>query len=144
MTAEELYVRDAFLGALMLTGNIKAAEHAVLDAITTSECGVAMDKLLVTTAKFAIQVHDECPVQAELLSSNLPVELQRLFMLSSLGRKCFVLRILMGLTPEISSKVLKLNRDEVDEALHRALSDLPSLAGGHSALAHTVDTRRKW
>ena len=78
MTAEELYVRDAFLGALMLTGNIEAAEHAVLDAITTSECGVAMDKLLVTTAKFAIQVHDECPVQAELLSSNLPVELQRL------------------------------------------------------------------
>ena len=50
----------------------------------------------------------------------------------------------MGLTPEISSKVLKLNRDEVDEALYRALGDLPSFAEGHSALAHTVDTRRKW
>src|SRR5258708_3024538 len=108
----------------MLTGTIEAAEQAVSEAIATSGCGVAVDELSVGTAKCAIQIRDGCLPRAEIPSS-LPPELQRLFLLSSVGRKCFVLRMLMGLSLETSSGILHLHRDEVDEALCRALSDLP-------------------
>jgi DNA-directed RNA polymerase specialized sigma24 family protein len=86
-----------------------------------------MDEMLVATAKCAIQIGDGCLRWTEIASS-LPPELQRLFMLSSVGRKCFVLRILMGLTLEVTSEILNLPKDEVDEALCRALSELPGLA----------------
>jgi hypothetical protein len=137
VTVVEIHVRDAFLAALMLTGTIDAAEQAVSEAIATSGCGVAVGGLLVATARCAIQLRDEFLPRAEIPPS-LPPELQRLFLLSSVGRNCFVLRMLMGLTPEMSSGILNLHRDEVDEALRRALSDLPRLAGLQSALARNV------
>ena len=93
-----------------------------------SGCSLGMDELLVATAKRAIQIGDECALPAEIPSS-LPPELRRLFLLSSLGRKCFVLRILMGLTAEVSYGILDLHSDEVDLVLCRALNDLPRLAG---------------
>ena len=128
MIAAELQVRDAFLAALMLTGTIEAAEQSVSGAIATLGCGAAGDELLVATAKCAIQIPDGCLPGTEIPSS-LPAELRRLFLLSSVGRKCFVLRILMGLSVEVTSGILNLQKDEVDEALCRALSDLPGLAG---------------
>ena len=88
------------------------------------------------SARFKLR--DERLPRAEIPSS-LPPELQRLFLLSSVDRKCFVLRILMGLTLEMSSGILNLSRDEVDEALCHALSDLPRLAGVQSSLARTVE-----
>jgi hypothetical protein len=125
----EIDVRRAFLAALLLTGSAEAAESALSDAIATSECDV--NELLVATAKCAIklpiQLPDRCLPRPEI--SSLPSELQRLFLLSPIGRKCFVLRILMGLTREVSYGLLDLQCDEVDQALCRALSDLPSLAG---------------
>jgi len=126
--AVEIQVRDAFLAALMLTGTIEAAEQSVSGAIATLGWGVAVDELLVATAKCAIQIPDGC-LQGPEIPSSLPAELRRLFLLSSVGRKCFVLRILMGLTLEVTSGILNLPEDEVDEALCRALSDLPGLAG---------------
>ena len=93
----------------MLTGTIEAAEQAVSEAIATLGCGVAVDELLVATAKCAVQLRDGCLPRAEIPSS-LPPELQRLFLLSSVGRKCFVLRILMGLTLEMTSGILNLHK----------------------------------
>ena len=86
-----------------------------------------MDELLIATAKRAVQTGDESWPRAEVARS-LPPELQRLFLLSSAARKCFVLRVLMGLSVEMSAEVLKLHRDEVDEALSHALTHLPRLA----------------
>jgi hypothetical protein len=126
--AVENHVGEAFLAALMLTGTTEAAERAVSEAIATSGRGVALDELLVATAKCAIQIGDGCLLRAEV-PSCLPPELQRLFLISPVGRKCFVMRMLMGLTPETSSGILNLHSDEVDEALCRALSDLPRLVG---------------
>jgi hypothetical protein len=131
VVALELHLRDAFLAALMLTGSIDAAEQAVSEAIATSGCDVAMDEMLVATAKCAIQIDDEGLRRAEI-PSGLPPELQRLFLFSSIGRRCLVLRMLMGLTLENICGILNLQRDEVDGALCRALSDL---AGVQSALA---------
>jgi hypothetical protein len=126
--ATEIHVRDAFLAALMLTGTIEAAEQSVSGAIARLGCGVGVDELLVATAKCAIEIPDGCLSGPEI-PSGLPAELRRLFLLSSVGRKCFVLRILMGLTLEATSGILNLPKDEVDEALCRALSDLPGLPG---------------
>jgi|HubBroStandDraft_5_1064220.scaffolds.fasta_scaffold165935_2 hypothetical protein len=128
VTSVEIDVRVAFLAALMLTGSFEAAEKVVSEAIAMSGCSLGMDELLVATAKRAIQIGDECALPAEIPSS-LPPELRRLFLLSSLGRKCFVLRILMGLTAEVSYGILDLHSDEVDLVLCRALNDLPRLAG---------------
>lgn len=93
MINAEIQVRDSFLAALMLTGTNAAAEQAVSAAIATLGCGVAVDELLIATAKCAIQIPDGCLPGPEIASS-LPAELQRLFLLSSVGRKCFVLRSL--------------------------------------------------
>ena len=134
----ETYVRDAFLAALMLTGTIEGAEQAVSDAIATSECGGGVAELLVATAKCAMtQGQEECLRQAEKPSS-LPPELQRLFLLPRASRNCFVLRILLGFTAEMSSEILSLGRDEFDEALCFALSELPRLAGMQSAVTRSA------
>jgi hypothetical protein len=130
--AVELNVRDAFLAALMLTGTIDAAEQAVSEAIAASGSDSAMEEMLVATAKCAIQIGDDGLPRAEIPCS-LPPELKRLFLLSSIGRKCLVLRMLMGLTLERSCGILNLHRDEVDDALCRALSDLPRVAGVQSS-----------
>jgi hypothetical protein len=124
VTAGEIEVRDAFLAALMLTGAIEAAEHAVSDAIATLGGGVAVEALLVATAKCSVQLRDGCLPRVGI-PSTLPPELRRLFLLPSVDRKCFVLRMLMGLSPDVTSGILNLNRDEVDEALCRAVRDLP-------------------
>ena len=126
MTATEIHVRDAFLAALMLTGTIEAAEQSVSGAIATLGCGVAVDELLVATAKCAIQIPDGY-LPRVAIPSSLPADLRRLFLLSSVGRKCFVLRILMGLTLETTSGILSLQEDEVDEAMCRALSGLAGI-----------------
>ena len=126
MTTEESGVRGAFVAALILTGNTAAAEDAVLNAIATSGCEA--HELLVATAKCAIQLCGDCSSQPRI-SLNLPPELQRLFLLPSVGRRCFVLRMLMGLTLETTSVVLNLHRNEVNDALYAALADLPRLAG---------------
>jgi hypothetical protein len=131
MMATEIDVRRAFCAALILTGSLEAAEDAVLDAIATSECQA--NELLVATAKCAIQLRDECLPRPEMCCSLLPPELHRLFLLSPAGRKCFVLRILMGLTLEMTAGILNLHRDEVDQVLCRVLNDLPRLAGVQSA-----------
>ena len=81
--AGELHVRGAFLAALMLTGTIEAAEHAVSDAIAPSGCGLAADALLVATAKCAVQLRDEVLARGAGVPSGLPPELRRLFSLSS-------------------------------------------------------------
>jgi len=134
VTTVETYVRDAFLAALMLTGTIEGAEQAVSDAIATSGCEGGVAELLVATAKCAMtQLQDECLRQAEI-PSNLPPELQRLFLLPWASRNCFVLRMLLGFTAEMTSEILNLRRDEVDEALCLALGELPRLAGIQSAL----------
>ena len=115
---------EAFRSALILTGSIEAAERAVADGISTLGLDLAGDTLLVETARSAIQRRTEYSDQPEALSI-LPLELQGLFRLSPIGRDCFVLRVLMGLTSEVSAGIMNLSKDETDEALYCALLDLP-------------------
>jgi DNA-directed RNA polymerase specialized sigma24 family protein len=131
MKTVESHVCHAFLAALMLTGTIEAAESAVSDAIATLECRDDLDELLVRTARSAALFWDERLLQVKT-PSGLPSELQHLFLLPCVSRRCFVLRMLMGLSAEMSSEILTVERREVDEVLCRALKDLPRLAGMQS------------
>jgi|tagenome__1003787_1003787.scaffolds.fasta_scaffold19843829_2 hypothetical protein len=134
MTAAQMRVRDAYLAALILTGTAEEAERAVMDAIATAGC--KLEELLVATAKCAIQLRNDYSLGPKRPLS-LPPELQRLFLLHPIARKCFVLRVLMGITLEMTSEILNLHKDQVAEELCRAVSDLPRLAGVQNALATT-------
>jgi hypothetical protein len=117
----------AFWIALLLTGSIEAAEAAVLDGIAALELDhISGDSLLRATAKSAIQRRTEFLGQSEELSI-LPLELRRLFLLAPRYRDCFVLRVLIGLTPELCSGILHLSIHEVDDALCAALEELPRI-----------------
>ena len=80
-------------------------------------CGIERNRV---TAKYAIELCSDCSSQPQT-QLNLPPELQRLFLLSLVGLRCLVLRMLMGLTLETTSVVVNLHRNEVNDAL----SDLP-------------------
>jgi hypothetical protein len=68
----------AFRAALMLTGIIHAAEHAVLDGIAATEFDSVMgDVFLFETVKAAIQRRSESAHQSEEPPSCLPLELRR-------------------------------------------------------------------
>ena len=118
---------NAFCIALLLAGKVEAAEAALLDGIAALELDrISGDSLLLATGKSAIHRRIEIPEQSEGLSI-LPPELRRLFLLAPNYRDCFVLRILIGLTPELCSGILHLSIHEVDDALYRALQELPRI-----------------
>ena len=127
MIEAEINVNRSFQAALVLTGSIETAESAVLGAIADLECGVAGGLLLMASAKWAIQLRDTLTPQ--VLPSSLPLELRRLFLLSPVCRDCVVLRTLLGFSSEVTSGILHLQPEKIDEALCDALNDLAQLGG---------------
>jgi hypothetical protein len=120
-------LHNAFWTALLLTGAIESAEAAVLDGIAALDLDhVSGDGLLLATAKSAIRRRTEFPEQSEVLSI-LPRELQRLFLIAPNYRVCFVLRVLIGFTPELCSGLLCLSIREVEEELFTALREMPRI-----------------
>jgi hypothetical protein len=117
---------QAFCTALLLTGATKPAEAAVLDVIAE----LALDELsggslILESAKAAIRRRADLEVHSEQPFSMLPFELRRLFLLVPKNRDCFVLRVLIGLTPAQCSEMLRLSISEVEDSLSTALQELP-------------------
>src|SRR5579862_9985429 len=84
----------AFRAALMLTGSMQAAEHAVFNGIAATECyGAEDDALLLETVNAAIRRRPDSPHHPEEPPAHLSLELRRLFLLTPISRDCFVLRI---------------------------------------------------
>jgi hypothetical protein len=131
MTAKRIMsssLNEAFRAALLLTGNnVDAAEAAVLDGITALGpdivCRDSRDTLLEETAKSSIQRRAGFLERSES-TSLLPLELQRLFLLDPICRQCFVLRILIGLTPAVCSGILCLSEQALVDALYTAFQRL--------------------
>jgi hypothetical protein len=118
----------AFRAAFMLTGSTEAAEHAVLDGISATEFDrVVGDVFLLETVKAAIQRRPDSAPQSQQPPSCLPMELRRLFQLAPISRDCFVLQILLGITPRTCSGILNLTIEEADQTLCAALEALPFL-----------------
>jgi hypothetical protein len=121
-------LNGAFRAASILTVSTQAAEHAVLDGIAATEFdSVVDDVFLLETVKAAIRGRCDFPDQSQWLPSHLPLELRRLFLLAPTSRDCFVLQILLGITPRTCSAILHLTIEETQQALCSALQALPLL-----------------
>ena len=126
-------LEEAFRGAWFLTGSGEAAECAVLDGIAAMNFGpVADDLLVVETVKSAMRRRADPASQSEEASSQLPWELQRLFLLAPISRDCFVFRVLLGITVVNCSRMLRLGMEEFEEMLGAALRELPRLEARRS------------
>jgi hypothetical protein len=115
----------AFRTALLLTGDTRTAEAAVMHGIGACE-DVLPGGLLIEAVRSALRRRtksSEGPCEVECL----PPELRRLFMLQSLPRHCFVLRVLVGLSPEVCAELLEVSVTEFENAVYRALTQLPLL-----------------
>jgi hypothetical protein len=129
----------AFRAALMLTGSAQAAEDAVLDGIAATEFdSLAGDVFLLETVKAAFQRRSESAHQSEQPPLCLPLELRRLFLLEPVSRDCFVLLILLGLTPRACSGILQLTIEEAHQTLCAALEALPFLEAGDSSGTRSI------
>ena len=122
MRAVEAHFGPAFLAALMLTGSSRGAECAVADAIATLAPDATANDLLIATAKCAVEQGES--VDQAHTRDRLPPELGRLLLLPPMSRKCFVLRMLLRFTAELSSGMLGLRKNELERELWQALQDL--------------------
>ena len=113
----------AFRTALLLTGAMKTAEAAVMQGIGACE-DLSPRGLLIEAVRFAVRRRtksSDSPYEVECL----PAELRRLSLLRLLPRRCFVLRILMSLSPEVCTELLEISVAELEDALYAALIELP-------------------
>jgi hypothetical protein len=118
-------VDTAFGVALLFGCDTTAAEAAVLDGIGACE-DLSHRSLLIEAVGSTLRRRAssaEVPAAAKLL----PVELRRLFRLQPLLRDCFVLRILLGVSPEVCTGLLNITVTDFEDALYAALRQLPLL-----------------
>ena len=120
-------------------GSTQAAEHAVLDGIAATEFDSVVDDVFHSeTIKAAIQRRPDSTHQSQQAPSYFPIELRRLFLLAPISRDCFVLRILLGLTPRACSGILQLTIEEAHQTLCAALEALPFLEAGNSSGTRSI------
>jgi len=116
-------VNTAFRVSLLFGCDPTTAEAAVLEGI--GACGdVSHRSLLIQTVGSTLRRRAnsaDAPVAAQLL----PAELRRLLRLQPLLRDCFVLRILLGLSPEVCMGLLNISVIEFEDAFYKALKQLP-------------------
>jgi hypothetical protein len=115
----------AFRTALLLTGDMRTAEAAVMHGIGVCE-DLSPGGLLIAAVRSAVRRRTKSsdgPCKVECLSP----ELRCLFMLQPLPRHCFVLRVLVGLSPEACAELLEVSVTEFEDAVYRALTQLPLL-----------------
>ena len=116
----------AYRTALLLVGNTKTAETAVMDGIDACE-DLSHRGLLIEAVRSTIRRRTksaDAPNALELL----PPELRSLLILQPLSRDCFVLRILVGLSPEVCAELLDVSITELEDAVCAALNQLPLLS----------------
>ena len=119
-------VHMAFRTALLLAGATKTAELAVLDGIDACE-NISLRSLLIETVRSTIRRRAESPAVLDGINL-LPPELRRLLGLQPTFRDCFVLRILVGLSPEVCAELLDVSVTELEDAVCAALNQLPLLS----------------
>ena len=115
----------AFRTALFLTGDTTTAEAAVKYGIAACE-DLSPGGLLIEAVRSAVRRRTKSsdgPCEVD----GLPAELRRLFMFQPLLRYCFVLRILVGLSPEVCAELLDISATEFEDAVYAALTELTLL-----------------
>jgi hypothetical protein len=121
----------AFLTALLLSGSTEIAERAVLDGIAALELEqISADTLLRESVKSAIRQLARFRDHIAKTVSALPLELARVLLLGPTECSCFVLRMLLCMSPGICSELLNLQVQESDLALRAGMQALPLLEVG--------------
>ena len=115
----------AFRTALLLTGDTKTAEAAVLHGIGACE-DLTPGGLLMESVRSAVRRRTKSSDGPYEVDGH-PAELRRLFMLQPLLRHGFVLRILVGLSPKVCAELLEISATEFEDAVYRALTELSLL-----------------
>jgi hypothetical protein len=120
-------VSKSFRTALLLTGSSFIAEAATLDAIHSEDPDQVQDGRLLRAAIVAAMAmgFSDMP-ELDEVSSILPLELRRVLRLPAELRRCFVLRILAGLSGEECSH-LHMSISLVDERTRAAASELVAI-----------------
>jgi hypothetical protein len=123
-------LRMVFWTALLVSGITRTAEAAVLDGIAACE-DISHQDFIIYTVKSAIRRRAK---SAEVLDglSLLPPALRAVLMLQPPSRDCYVLRILVGLSPEVCAGLLDISIPEFQDALCGALNELPLLCSAHT------------
>jgi DNA-directed RNA polymerase specialized sigma24 family protein len=120
----DLAVNRAFLMAHLLTGDARQAESVVLEAIESwsprEDDGEALLQEVLNTAV-------RSQVVLESRRSFLPPELQAVLGLSPLLRRCFVLRMLEGLSGQVCARLLHVDSRLVDQCTRAAVKSLPAI-----------------
>jgi hypothetical protein len=116
----------AFRAALLLTGDTTTAEAAVTHGIAACE-DLSPGGLLIEAVRSAVRRRTKSS-DGFYEVDGLPAELRRLFMLQPLLRYCFVLRILVGPSPEVCAELLEISVTEFEDEVYEALTQLPLLS----------------
>ena len=126
--SNEYLVRRAFLMAYLLTGSSRQAECAALEAIDSwnPEQGaeVLFHNALAAAARTQIKQASSTSNEPDVAGLYLPAELQAVLKLAPRIRRCFVLRILVGLSPRVCAHLLKVHSRRVDRDTCAALHSL--------------------
>lgn len=115
----------AFRTALLLTGDTRTAEVAVTQGIGACE-DLSPGGLLIEAVRSAVRRRTKSS-DGPYVIECLPIELRRLFMLQPLARHSFVLRVLVGLSPQVCAELLEVPLTEFEDAVSGALTQLPLL-----------------
>ena len=115
----------AFRTALLLTGDTTTAEAAVTHGIAACE-DLSPGSLLIEAVRSAVRQRTKSS-DGFYEVDGLPAELRRLFMLQPPLRYCFVLRVLVGLSPEVCAELLDISVTEFEDAVPAALTELTLL-----------------
>jgi hypothetical protein len=136
----EQSIGRAFLAAHLLTASVENAERAVLEAVASWDPRTDEQETLVRRALYASvarPVSDSSEsAGTESARSRLPGELQAVFDLSMDLRRCFVLRILAGISAQVCAQWLQLPPRLVNQYTRAALQYLPVCAQQYASAAN--------
>jgi DNA-directed RNA polymerase specialized sigma24 family protein len=116
----------ALLTAHLLTGSLQQAEKATREAIDSWNSGedpeeAVFQNVLNAAARAPAGPN---PNNSDTSDSSLPNELIAVFRLAPQLRRCFVLRIVVGLPAKVCARLLHLQSEQVDEYTSAALQCL--------------------
>jgi len=123
-------VSKAFVTAFLLSGDGERAETAVSKSIARMSLEDSSgEELIYEAIEVAVKPQDyaaSTPKEWEPAASRLPLELRRVLCLAPYVRKCFVLRVLVGLPSEACAALLNSNAEHVDRGARDAMLQLAS------------------
>ncbi len=130
--AIEDIVSRAFITAHLLTGNTEQAESATMEAIDSWKPNDENESALL---QITLNAAARAPLRLPLSNSNeqdqtesyLPMELRRVLRLAPALRHSFVLRVLVGLPPQVCARLLHLDSRRADQFLGAALRSIGTL-----------------